>query len=124
MTLDRRNLSQFASALEQRARKLREEVRSGIARGREENYAALSGSAHDAGDEALADLVVDVGTAEVSRDLAELREIEEAHRRIAAGRYGLCADCGAGIPLARLRAEPAAARCAGCQARHEKTYGR
>jgi RNA polymerase-binding transcription factor DksA len=31
-------------------------------------------------------------------------------------------DCGTDIPVARLRAQPAALRCVACQGVHEKTY--
>ncbi len=66
----------------------------------------------------------DVDAAEVSHDSEELREIAAALRRLDDGTYGTCLDCGAGIDAARLHAEPAAARCVACQARHEKTYRR
>lgn len=123
MPLNRRDLIQLASLIEERRDALREEIRREVTRGREESYAELAGATHDRGDEALADLVADLGNAEVTRDLEELRGLEAALRRIADGGFGLCADCGAEIPLERLRAQPGAARCVACQARHEKTYG-
>jgi RNA polymerase-binding transcription factor DksA len=123
MPLNRRDLIQLASLIEERREALREEIHREVARGREESYAELAGATHDRGEEALADLVADLGNAEVTRDLEELRGLEAALRRIADGGFGLCADCGAEIPLERLRAQPGAARCVGCQARHEKTYG-
>jgi DnaK suppressor protein len=122
MPLNRRDIIQLASAIEERRDALREEIRRAVARGREETYAELTGATHDRGEEALADLVADLGNAEVTRDLEELRALEAALRRIADGGFGLCADCGAGIPLERLRVQPAAERCLECQARHEKTY--
>jgi RNA polymerase-binding transcription factor DksA len=45
----------------------------------------------------------------------ELIEIEAAQARVEAGRYGICEDCHEAIPLARLRAMPAARRCAICE---------
>ena len=122
MPLNRRDIIQLASLIEERRDALREEIRREVARGRDESYAAVAGATHDRGDEALADLVADLGNAEVTRDLAELRELEAAQRRIADGSYGVCADCGADIPLERMRVQPGAARCAACQGRHEKTY--
>jgi DnaK suppressor protein len=44
----------------------------------------------------------------VSAALARLRDTD-------AGRYGLCADCGAEIPFDRLKVEPWALRCVACQ---------
>ena len=122
MPVNRRDLIQLASMIEERSAALREEIHREVSRGRDEPYAAVAGATHDSGDEALADLVADLGNAEVTRDLGELRELEAARRRIADGSYGVCADCGAEIPLERLRAQPGAARCAACQTRHEKTY--
>ena len=122
MPLNRRDIIQLASAIEERRDALREEIRREVARGREETYAELAGATHDRGEEALADLVADLANAEVTRDLEELRGLEAALRRIADGGFGLCADCGAEIPLERLRAQLSADRCAVCQARHEKTY--
>lgn len=122
MPLNRRDIIQFASAIEERRDTLREEIRREVARGRDETYAEVAGATHDRGEEALADLVADLGNAEVTRDLGELRALEAALRRIADGTYGVCLDCGADIPLERLRVQPAAERCLECQARHEKTY--
>ena len=122
MPLNRRDLIQLASLIEERRNALRDEIRREVARGRDETYAEVAGATHDAADEALADLVADLDNAEVTRDLGELRELEAALRRIADGSYGVCLDCGADIALERLRAQPGAARCTACQARHEKTY--
>jgi RNA polymerase-binding transcription factor DksA len=93
-----------------------------VARARNEPFAEVAGAVHDTGDEALADLVADVDNAEVTRDLAELRELEAARARIAEGSYGVCADCGVDIPVERLRAQLGALRCIACQERHEKTF--
>jgi len=48
-------------------------------------------------------------------DIDELAQVESALRRLDAGTYGNCADCSNPIPLQRLRVQPAAQRCAGCQ---------
>lgn len=64
--------------------------------------------------------LVDHGQAEVTRNLAELSELDSACTRIADATYGLCTECGSEIPLERLRAELGAARCIVCQQRHEK----
>lgn len=46
--------------------------------------------------------------------------VEEALRRLATGEYGVCADCGHRIAVARLRAMPFAVRCLACQERFER----
>jgi RNA polymerase-binding protein DksA len=104
-------------ALEQRRETLIDELKRDAARLRE-------GRSADIDDEAVVDLLVGLDQADLSRDAAELREIEAARHRLDEGSYGICADCGAAISFQRLQAEPAAARCVECQARHEKTYRR
>lgn len=122
MALSRNEVEELSAIIEARYRALREEILKEVARARDEQYADLAGATHDTGDESLADLVADLDQAEISRDVGELRELEDARRRIADGTYGLCVDCGGDIPLERLRAQPGAARCLACQSRHEKTY--
>ena len=45
----------------------------------------------------------------------QVREIENALRRIESGGYGRCIDCGESILAARLHARPFAVRCRACQ---------
>ncbi|MCC6867307.1 MAG: TraR/DksA C4-type zinc finger protein [Burkholderiales bacterium] len=107
--------------LHERKGRMREEIRAGLARMRSEGHEAhLSGTA-DAGDEALASLMLDVANAEVARDAAELQDILAAEIRLAAGSYGVCIDCGTEIPYARLAAYPTAKRCLACQQVREAT---
>jgi DnaK suppressor protein len=40
-------------------------------------------------------------------------------RRLDAGEYGRCIDCGADLSAARLEAKPEAARCVTCQGKAE-----
>jgi len=124
MTLNRREVIELARKIEDRRALLAAEIRRTAARARDETWSEVAGEVHDNADEALADVVADLDNAEVHRDLAEVRELEAARARIADGSYGVCADCGADIPMARLRAQPAALRCVACQERREKTYRR
>lgn len=48
-----------------------------------------------------------------------LTRIDEALRRLDAGRYGACAGCGREIAARRLRALPFAVRCLPCAATRE-----
>ena len=54
----------------------------------------------------------------------ELEQVVRALDAYAQGRYGVCEDCRAEIPLARLRARPVATRCAGCQGKAERAAAR
>lgn len=122
MALSRRQIAELNAAIEERRRALLEELRGEVARSRDEQFSDLAGTTHDSGEESVAHLIADLDHAEVSRDVGELRALEAARRRIADGAYGVCIDCGADIPLERLRAQPHASRCLACQQRHEKTY--
>ena len=44
----------------------------------------------------------------------QLREIDAAIARLAAGNYGICVACGRPMPAARLGARPTATRCVAC----------
>ncbi|MEQ8195674.1 MAG: TraR/DksA family transcriptional regulator [Rhodospirillales bacterium] len=43
-----------------------------------------------------------------------LKQIEAALKRIEAGEYGECLDCGVAIPAKRLEIDPATAYCVDC----------
>lgn len=45
---------------------------------------------------------------------AEARQIMLALSRIENGTYGVCTNCGADIPAARLEVQPIATRCVAC----------
>jgi len=69
------------------------------------------------------DLETALEIAALEREGAELREMRAARARLHTPDYGVCADCGADIPYARLEITPAATRCVGCQSRSERTQG-
>lgn len=63
----------------------------------------------------------EVRWAEMEIDRHTLADVERALTRLAHGEYGICVDCQAAIPQGRLFAQPAAIRCAACQAIAEAT---
>jgi DnaK suppressor protein len=52
------------------------------------------------------------------RTMVELGEVSAAIRRVHAGEFGLCGDCGSEIPFDRLKVEPWALRCVACETAH------
>ncbi len=50
-----------------------------------------------------------------ARESAELDAVDAALKRIEAGTYGVCTDCGTDIAAARLHAAPETPRCISCQ---------
>lgn len=107
--------------LRSRYHELMEEVRDELERSGERHFIELAGRVRDTGEEAVGDLLADVGTAIVDRHVRELRDIEAAQRRMIEGDYGTCPDCGTDIDFERLRVFPTALRCMECQTRREKT---
>ncbi len=112
---------QFATALRTRLATLRAEIRDALLRSDSEAYGLLAGQVHDVEEEALADLLVDVNLAEITREVAEVRDIDAALGRILTGRYGVCVQCGAAIAEKRLQAYPTAKRCLECQGAYDRT---
>jgi RNA polymerase-binding protein DksA len=61
----------------------------------------------------------EMSDAQERRDRDELELVESALKRLDQGVYGDCSDCGEPISLQRLQVQPAAPRCAACQADFE-----
>ncbi len=100
-----------------------EQARRRLARGVEATDTELAtlevhpagGFAEDASTEAAASILALLA----DRERRELDEVDAAQARLAAGTFGVCADCHRPIALSRLRANPAARHCLGCQRRAE-----
>jgi len=73
----------------------------------------------DAEEQAVTDFAKDMEFALVQMKADTLGLIDEALRRLEAGTYGECAECGTEIPAARLKALPFAVLCVNCQAQVE-----
>ena len=114
--------SLFEHKLRQRWCGLRDQTREALARSDNETYADIAGRVTDLEDKSLADFLVDVNLAEVTRDVQEIRAIEHALKRIALGTYGVCVSCGQPIERERLEAYPTANRCAACQRAYEHDH--
>lgn len=82
--------------------------------------AAAEARASESDDRAKADEERDLLIGLEERESAELVAIDDALARIADGTYGLCIQCGASIPTARLHAWPTARRCVTCQSQAEQ----
>ena len=114
--------SHFEHKLRERWCELRDEIREALSRSDNEGYVDIAGRVGDLEDQSLADLLVDVNLAEVTRDVEEIRAIERALKRIALGTYGICVSCGQPIERERLEAYPTAHRCAACQRAYEHDH--
>ena len=123
MALTQQQTQTLHTAIEQRRKALLAELRDDAERVQRDRHEDLAGASPDPGDESVATLIADLDQADLGRDLSELRAIEAARTRLSDGSYGICADCGGDIGYERLKANPSALRCIGCQTLHEKLYG-
>jgi RNA polymerase-binding transcription factor DksA len=103
---------------------LEAEVERKLAEVRAEHVGFDSSNSTDGGDAAQIDATSSVNHAEISRDMAELRDIGTALARISGGSYGECITCGEPIEPGRLAALPAAERCSHCQTAFEQARPR
>ena len=112
----------FKTKLNDRFMAVRREISVELLRFDEGKYGDLAGRVHDTGEEALADLLVDIELASIDRHVQEIRDIDAALMRIAEGSYGKCCDCQEHIVIERLSAYPTARRCTVCQEAHDRAF--
>ena len=98
--LQNKQLESLQTAMRARQVQLREEIRQALIKSDSEHYLQIADSVRELEDESFADLIVDVGLAEIDRDLDELRAIDAR----------------------RLEATPHALRCIDCQTIFERTH--
>jgi DnaK suppressor protein len=93
---------------------------------REELFRTLGEGLHtqydipqDIGEQGILDLLEDTGLAVADIHREELSRLDDALRRLEAGKYGICEECGEEIDEARLQVVPYAVCCAECQERRD-----
>jgi DnaK suppressor protein len=114
-------LASYRSALQARLATLRREIAADRERVAEDIEDARA--VQDSKDQAGSTVQAGVDEAEWVRDVDEERAVRAALQRIEQGAFGRCIDCGEPIGRQRLAVQPAAARCAGCQAQREPQRG-
>jgi DnaK suppressor protein len=65
----------------------------------------------------------EIDLARADRDIAELGAVSDALARLHDSSFGRCVDCNQAIPFERLKLEPWALRCVGCEAQRERSRG-
>lgn len=118
--LNAAQLAELGDALRRRYVELREIIRQELLRQESEHFVDLAGQVHDAEEESVADLLVDLNLAAIERHGGELEQVEAALARLRRGTYGVCIDSEEPIPFERLRANPAAARTLEAQEQFER----
>lgn len=107
---------QLAGQLRQRQSELRSMLQSAL----DAAAATPPGEVVDFKDVAAEDTRAQIDEVAQAHAADELDQIAAALRRVEAGTYGQCEDCGEVIDERRLRALPATPFCTGCQAIHER----
>ena len=115
-----KNAGAIRQCLQDRAAELRADIQRELQKYDDERHSLLADSLAELGDRSFLHLLSDINLAEVTRDVEESREIEAALRRLVDGSYGTCVACEEEIDLARLEANPWAARCFDCQSAFER----
>jgi RNA polymerase-binding transcription factor len=123
MSLSSNQLEELERHLRRREQELRAEIQELAQRSTDEGFTRVASEVPDTEDAALADVVIDLNNASIQRDSQELKSIDAALTRLAAGTYGLCLRCGNTIPLERLMAMPTARYDAPCQTSQEHEKG-
>jgi DnaK suppressor protein len=103
-------------ALTTRRRQVLNEVQGRIREGRASDR---SPGVRDIVDVSDAILQEDIDMALLQMRAETLTRIDEALRRLDAGQYGRCFECGGAIAVERLRALPFAVRCVDCEQKRE-----
>jgi DnaK suppressor protein len=117
-----KNTEQWHRKLDERAAELESELRTAKADEAEAPTRTPHVQVPDTVDAAEERLRGALRNAEMDRDVSELRDIDAARERLRTGEFGTCVDCGMEIPLERLDAMPASARCVECQQLYERTH--
>jgi RNA polymerase-binding transcription factor DksA len=120
-SLSREQIDALCRLMDERWNREVSEIRSVVERSRDDRLQeSLAGRAADRLDEALTEIAQRADYVIVRQDVQDVRDIEAARSRLAAGTYGACIDCGRDIPYERLLAYPTAKRCIDCQREHEE----
>ena len=121
--LTQQDRADIRTALEAQRGKLIKAMQSALEESGQTQFAEVLGRASgDSADEALAVTLGDLSAARLDHEVRTLQALEIARKRLDDKDFGLCEDCGARIPVARLAANPVATRCVSCQSLFERTH--
>ena len=116
-------LTELRTLLQTHQRQLRADIREELLRHDSEQYGELARQVHDAGEESVADMLVELNAVVLGQSIRTLREVEAALQRLEQGHYGRCVECEEAIPFARLQAYPSTQRCLVHQQEFERQQG-
>ena len=121
--LTQQDRADIRAALEAQRTKLIKAMQAALEESGQTQFAEVLGRASgDSADEALAISLGDLSAARLEHEVRTLQALDNARSRLGEKDFGLCEDCGAKIPVARLAASPGATRCVACQSQFEHTH--
>lgn len=115
-----KRLQQLHDLLEAKKRALVAQLRTSLGEQRTEDVRMSFELAHDDGDKSVEEHKRHVQASVQSIKSEQLDLIEQALEKLAAGTYGICAECGSEIPLQRLEIQSFASYCVACQEEIDK----
>src|SRR5258705_2136487 len=113
-TLTTSQLAGVSAAIDARDRELRDELHAELVQSGDQRYLDLAGSVHDLGDESAANELIDVENALIQRHVRELRALEAARARVAAGTIDECKECGRPLRAQSPAGKTDCPRCVRC----------
>jgi RNA polymerase-binding transcription factor DksA len=121
--LTQQNRVDIRAALEAQRGKLIKAMQAALEESGQTQFSEVLGRASgDSADEALAVTLGDLSAARLDHEVRALQALENARLRLDDEDFGLCVDCEAEIPVARLIANPVSTRCIACQSHFEHTH--
>jgi phage/conjugal plasmid C-4 type zinc finger TraR family protein len=121
--LTQQDRADISTALEAQRSTLIKAMQTALEESGQTQFAEVLGRASgDSADEALAISLGDLSAARLEHEIRRLQALDTARLRLGDKDFGLCEDCGAKIPVARLAANPSATRCVACQSQFEHTH--
>jgi RNA polymerase-binding transcription factor DksA len=121
--LTQQNRVDIRAALEAQRGKLIKAMQAALEESGQTQFSEVLGRASgDSADEALAVTLGDLSAARLDHEVRALQALENARLRLDDEDFGLCVDCEAEIPIARLIANPVSTRCIACQSHFEHTH--
>lgn len=116
-TLTQQQIRHLSESMDVRFAREIEEIRAARERTRDQRDERVPANWTDA---VLIEATLAADDAVINQNIEDVRDIKAARKRLSAGTYGTCTDCGEPIAYERLLAYPTAKRCIRCQRLHEQ----